>query len=174
MNMQTIRVKDRDAVIQSLRAGVVPALYEPILAGSLTVTAVPAVDWVGDEQVSWVVRDGDKQIFHGGDTMWHGYWWKFAKHFGNFNAAFLPVNGVTGNPPGIEPASDMPGTLTPKQAVTAAKILGAKQLIPIHYGLFNNPPLYREFSNVKMELENESISQQVILHYMAAGNSNEI
>lgn len=155
-------------------AGVVPALYEPVLAGNLTVTAVPAVDWVGDEQVSWVIRDGDKQIFHGGDTMWHGYWWKFAKRFGAFDAVFLPVNGVTGNPPGIEPASEIPGTLTPKQAVTAARILGAKQLIPIHYGLFNNPPLYNEFPNVVDDLEREAVRQQVILHTMPAGGSIEI
>ena len=154
--------------------GIVPNLYEPILAGDLTVTAVPAVDWVGDEQVSWVIRDGDKQIFHGGDTSWHGYWWKFAKRFGAFDAVFLPVNGVTGIPPGIEPVSDIAGTLTPKQAVTAARILSAKQMIPIHYNLFNNPPLYNEFPNVEGELEMEAGKQRVTLNCLASGSCIEI
>jgi L-ascorbate metabolism protein UlaG (beta-lactamase superfamily) len=154
--------------------GIVPTLYEPILAGGLTVTAVPAVDWVGDEQVSWIIREGDKQIFHGGDTMWHGYWWKFAKRFGAFDTVFLPVNGVTGIPPGIEPASEIPGTLTPKQAVTAARILNAKQMVPIHYGVFVNPPFYNEFPNVEEEVEQESVYQRINVKYLSAGESIDI
>jgi L-ascorbate metabolism protein UlaG (beta-lactamase superfamily) len=122
--------------------GIVANLYEPILAGDLVVRAVPALDWVGDEQVSWIVSDGSKSIFHGGDTGWHGNWWKFAKSFGTFDTVFLPVNGITGRVPGIEPVSDIPGSLTPKEAITAARILNTKQLVPIHYDLFNNPPFY--------------------------------
>jgi L-ascorbate metabolism protein UlaG (beta-lactamase superfamily) len=49
-------------------------LYEHFTAGDFTITAVPAVDWVGDEQVSYIISDGKHQILHGGDTNWHGYW----------------------------------------------------------------------------------------------------
>jgi L-ascorbate metabolism protein UlaG (beta-lactamase superfamily) len=154
--------------------GIVATLYEPILAGDLIVTAVPAVDWVGDEQVSWVVSDGSINIFHGGDTAWHGYWWKFAKKFGAFDTVFLPVNGITGRIPGIEPVSDIPGSLTPKEAVTAARILQAKQLVPIHYDLFNNPPKYNQYPNLHETLEMESVRQNVAINYMKAGDIIEI
>ena len=154
--------------------GIIPTLYEPILAGQLTVTAVPAVDWVGDEQVSWVITDGTKRIFHGGDTGWHGYWWKFEKMFGPFDAVFLPVNGATGQVPGIEPASDIPGSLTPKEAVTAARILKAKALVPIHYDLFNNPPSYNQYANLDESLKIESQEQKVAIRYLKAGDTIEI
>jgi L-ascorbate metabolism protein UlaG (beta-lactamase superfamily) len=154
--------------------GIVPTLYEPILAGKLTVTAVPAVDWVGDEQVSWVISDGTTRIFHGGDTGWHGYWWKFEKKFGPFDTVFLPVNGITGQVPGIDSASDIPGSLTPKEAVTAAKILKAKKLVPIHYDLFNNPPFYIQYPDLHEILEMESCRQKIAIYYMKAGDVTEL
>jgi L-ascorbate metabolism protein UlaG (beta-lactamase superfamily) len=154
--------------------GIVPTLYESILAGKLTVTAVPAVDWVGDEQVSWVISDGTTRIFHGGDTGWHGYWWKFIKIFGAFDTVFLPVNGITGQVPGIEPFSDIPGSLTPKEAITAARILQSKKLVPIHYDLFNHPPLYNQYPNLHETLKMESFHQNVQVKYLNAGDIIEI
>jgi L-ascorbate metabolism protein UlaG (beta-lactamase superfamily) len=109
------------------------ALWEPQLLGDFTATAVPASDGYGDPQVSWVVSAGGRRIFHGGDTLWHGHWWRIGRQFGPFDAAFLPVNGARFG--WRKPVSGMPGVLTPEQAVAAATILGARRLIPIHYGV---------------------------------------
>ncbi|MEH6418163.1 MBL fold metallo-hydrolase [Pseudomonas sp. CGJS7] len=109
------------------------ALWEPQLLGDFTATAVPASDGYGDPQVSWVVSAGGRRIFHGGDTLWHGHWWRIGRQFGPFDAAFLPVNGARFG--WRKPVSGQPGTLTPEQAVAAARILGARRLIPIHYGI---------------------------------------
>src|SRR5579859_613864 len=95
------------------------------IAPQLEVTAVPAVDWRGEDQVSWVIQAGSHRLFHGGDTIWHGSWWQIVGRFGGFDWAFLPVNGVITRYPGLAP-SGIPATLTPHQAVVATRLLQAK------------------------------------------------
>jgi len=109
------------------------ALWEPQLLGEFTATAVPASDGYGDPQASWVISAGGRRIFHGGDTLWHGHWWRIGRQYGPFDAAFLPVNGARFG--WRKPVSGQPGVLTPEQAVAAATILGAQRLVPIHYGV---------------------------------------
>ena len=138
-----------------------PKLHETFFIGDFHITAVPAVDWIGDEQISYVISDGKHTILHGGDTDWHGYWWQIAKMYGPFDATFLPVNGVVGAVPQVVPASDMFGTMTPIQAVTATRILGSKILVPMHYGQFDNPPLYNQFPDLEAVLEHAAADQKV-------------
>jgi L-ascorbate metabolism protein UlaG (beta-lactamase superfamily) len=80
-----------------------------------------------------VVSAGGRRIFHGGDTLWHGHWWRIGRQFGPFDVAFLPVNGARFG--WRKPVSGQPGVLTPEQAVAAAAILGARCLVPIHHGV---------------------------------------
>src|SRR3546814_19561889 len=78
--------------------------------------------------MSWVVSAGGRRIFHGGETLWHGHWWRIGRQFGPFDAAFLPVNGARF---GLrKPVSGLPGVLTPKKAVAPANLLGARRLVP--------------------------------------------
>src|SRR5207302_6833608 len=130
------------------------ALWEtvrPPASEGVAITAVPAVDWRGDHQVSWVVDDGEHRIFHGGDTIWHGSWWLIIKRFLSFDVVFLPVNGVIARLSGMEP-SNLPATLTPDQAAVAARVLKARIFCPIHYGQFNNPNTYRQHPDIAAAL----------------------
>jgi L-ascorbate metabolism protein UlaG (beta-lactamase superfamily) len=120
------------------------AVYEPQLLGEFTATAVPAADGYGDQQVSWIVSAGGRRIIHCGDTLWHGSWWRLARQYGPFDAAFLPINGARFG--WRKPVSDVPAVLTPEQAVAAATVLGAKVLVPIHYGVAPSPE-YTETSD---------------------------
>ena len=123
--------------------GVGAALYEPLSVGPFTVTALPAVDGLGDSQISFSVEADGVKLMHFGDTLWHGYWWKIRARCGAPNVVFLPVNGAVTQFPGMTP-SGIPADLTPGQAAAAAAILGAKIACPIHYGAFHNPPVYVE------------------------------
>lgn len=142
--------------------------WETVSVGSFKVTAVPAVDWRGDDQVSWVVEHGTKRLFHGGDTIWHGSWWNIAKRFGNFDVAMLPVNGVVAQFPGIEP-SNLPATLTPEQAAIAARLLKAQLFCPIHYGQFHAPPTYSEQSEIETRLRRSAEAEHVALRIVRDG-----
>lgn len=116
--------------------------------GAFTVTAVPAVDGVGEPQVSWVVEAGGVRILHGGDTMWHGHWWNIASRLGPIDCAFLPANGAVVDFLHRQPAARVPAAMTPEQAVEAAHALGARRLVPIHYGTFAHQRMYVEREDV--------------------------
>lgn len=120
--------------------------YAPIQLGGFLASAVPAVDGLGVQggQVSWVIRGGDRTLFHGGDTLWHGHWWLFRKQFGPFDAAYLPINGFQLK--GMNPPSGIPASMTPEQAVAAGTLLGARVVTPIHYGV-DDPEYYSEYPN---------------------------
>ena len=102
--------------------------------GPFTVTAVPALDGLGDPQVSWVVEAGGARVFHGGDTMFHSAWWLIAGRLGPFDVAALPVNGAVVDAPHLQPPSRLPAAMDPAQAAQAAAILRAGTLVPQHYG----------------------------------------
>lgn len=116
--------------------------WEQIELGPFTITAVPAVDGLGDPQLSWVVEDGSSRAIHLGDTMFHGYWWRIVRRCGPIDSAFLPINGALLDLPPFQPASRRESALTPDQAAEAARILGVKRAVPIHHGGFDIPPFY--------------------------------
>lgn len=124
-------------------------LYEPQVLGDFTATAVPAADGYGDVQVSWVVTGGGRRVIHCGDTLWHGSWWQIGRQYGPFDAAFLPINGARFA--WRKPASGISAVLTPEQAVAAAVVLGARQIVPIHYGV-EGAEGYSELPNVEARL----------------------
>lgn len=141
-------------------------LWEPQLLGDFTATPVPAADGYGDKQVSWVVTGGGRRIFHGGDTLWHGHWWRIGRQFGPFDAAFLPINGARFG--WRKPVSGQPAVLTPEQAVAAADILGARQLVPIHYGIAGSAE-YREVDDPLGELRVAARERAIPVQALAPG-----
>ncbi|MET6999996.1 MBL fold metallo-hydrolase [Chitinophaga defluvii] len=135
-------------------------------AGAVQFTPVFAMDGFGDQQVSWVIEDSTHRILHGGDTIWHNQFWKIGAQYQGFDAVFLPVNGVLMH--FKKPESGGPATLTPEQAIGAAVILGAKVLIPIHYG-FNLPGVYEEYPNVVPRLKEIAAGRGLPLSFLQPG-----
>ncbi len=117
--------------------------WETIELGPFTVTALPAADGTGEEQLSWAVEAGGKRIIHCGDTVLHGWWWPAAEQAGPFDVAFLPVNGAVVNFPWRQPASPLAAAMDPDHAVVAAAALGATRTVPIHFDGFDLDPYYR-------------------------------
>jgi L-ascorbate metabolism protein UlaG (beta-lactamase superfamily) len=117
-------------------------IWESIEIGPFVLTALPAVDGLGDPQVSWVVEADGERILHLGDTVFHGYWWRMAQRHGPFDVVLTPINGAVVNFPHLQPPSPLAAALEPEQAAIAADALGAGELIPIHYDGFEIDPWY--------------------------------
>lgn len=149
------------------------AEWESTTVGPFEITAVPAVDGLGDPQLNWVVAAGGQRIFHGGDTMFHGYWWSIAARYGPFDAAFLPINGAAVALPHLQPASPLPAVLTPGQAVVAGAILQARQVIPIHYGI-HRPPFYVEVEDPATAFRSTAREFGVNARMLAPGESAQL
>jgi L-ascorbate metabolism protein UlaG (beta-lactamase superfamily) len=120
------------------------AVWETVEVGPFRATAVPAVDGFGDVQVAWIVEAAGTRIYHAGDTLFHGAWWRARMRTGDIDYAFLPVNGPRVDLPHRQPSSPRNAVMTPAEAAAAAHILGAREAIPIHYDTIDNPPIYAQ------------------------------
>jgi L-ascorbate metabolism protein UlaG (beta-lactamase superfamily) len=129
------------------------ATWESVTVGPFTCTALPAVDGLGDPQVSWVVEAGGRRVLHLGDTIFHGAWWQMVRRAGPFDVVFAPVNGAVIDFPHQQPASPMPATMEPEQAALAGELLGAGTVVPMHYGGFAFEPHYRPIADARDRFE---------------------
>ena len=120
----------------------VVAPWETVELGPFALSAVPAVDGLGDPQVSWVIAAEGRRILHAGDTLYHGSWWLIAGRHGPLDAVFFPVNGAVLDFPNRQPASPVPADMDPAQAAAAAHVLQAGVAVPIHYDALHHPPAY--------------------------------
>ena len=118
-------------------------VWEGAEAGPFTITALPAVDGLGDPQVSWLVEAEGQRILHLGDTIFHGFWWRMARRHGPFDLVLAPINGAVVDFPHLQPHSSLAAAMEPEQAALAGELLGARTLIPIHYGGYAIDPWYR-------------------------------
>ena len=161
-----------DAVAEVLRADgldrvVGVALGQEFGHGPLRITAEYALDGFGDPQCSWVIEDGARRILHGGDTLWHNQFWRLGSRYQSFDAVFLPINGAVAHLPQLA-FSPVPDTLTPLQAVSAAQLMHARQLIPIHYGL-HIPGNYEEYPAALAETQRLAAEMGVLLSVLDNG-----
>lgn len=108
--------------------------WETVEVGPFEITALPAADGFGDPQVSWSLAAEGCRVLHAGDTLFHGWWWLAAMRCGPFDAVFLPAGGAVVDLPPRQPPSPLPAGMDPTQAAVAAKLLQARQVVPIHYG----------------------------------------
>jgi L-ascorbate metabolism protein UlaG (beta-lactamase superfamily) len=124
--------------------------------GPFTVTALPAVDGTGDPQVSWLIEAQGKHVLHLGDTMFHGWWWRFRERFGAPDLVLAPINGARVSLPHRTPASPLPAAMDPEQAALAAELLGADRLGAIHYDGYALPGLYEPVPDALEQLNARS------------------
>lgn len=117
--------------------------------GPFTLSAVPAVDGLGDPQVSWLVEADGRRVLHLGDTVFHGSFWRIAQRHGPFDLVLVPINGAVVNFPHRQPPSPMSVVLDPEQAALAAEMLGAATVVPIHYDGYQMAPWYQPVGDAR-------------------------
>lgn len=109
----------------------------------LRVTAVPVLHnggrWIADEQVhpkaftGFVVQYHGLTVFFPGDTAYREDIFRdIAARFPKIDLALMPIGPIHPE------AAMLPGHLNPAQALAATRLLGAAQMVPIHFGTFIN------------------------------------
>jgi L-ascorbate metabolism protein UlaG (beta-lactamase superfamily) len=128
-------------------------VWERAEVGPFAITTLPAVDGLGDPQVSWLVEADGQRILHLGDTIFHGFWWRMARRHGPYDVVLAPINGARVDFPHLQPPSPLAAAMEPEQAALAGELLGARTLIPIHYDGFEIDPWYRPVAGSRPRFE---------------------
>jgi L-ascorbate metabolism protein UlaG (beta-lactamase superfamily) len=147
---------------------------ESLEVGPFVLTALTAVDGLGDPQVSWVVEADGQRVLHLGDTIFHGYWWRMAQRHGPFDVVFAPINGAVVNFPHLQPPSPLPAALEPEQAAIAGDALGAGMLIPMHYDGYEIDPWYLPVSDATGRFEAAMEGRSYAARVLEPGESLEV
>lgn len=149
------------------------AVWERIEAGPFALTALPAVDGLGDPQIAWVVEADGQRVLHLGDTVFHGYWWRMAQQHGPFDVVFAPINGAVVNFPHLQPHSPLPAAMTPEQAAVAGEALGAQALVPMHYDGYAIDPWYDPIDDAASRFEAAMSGRSYAARVLEPGESFE-
>ncbi|TAM84265.1 MAG: MBL fold metallo-hydrolase [Acidobacteria bacterium] len=110
-----------------------------VVIGEYKLTAVPAAhDDLTPEYLGYVMQFGPWTIYHSGDTLLYGGMAARLRKFA-IDVALLPINGRA-------PERRVAGNLNAREAAELGKAIGARVVIPCHYGMFTfNTADPREF-----------------------------
>jgi L-ascorbate metabolism protein UlaG (beta-lactamase superfamily) len=147
--------------------------YEIATFGPFDVTALPAVDGLGEPRTSFFIELDDIRMIHCGDTLWHGYWYKWATDYGPLTVTFVPISGALVEVPGVS-ATNVPTVMTPMQAAAAADVLCAQLVIPTHYGRTARPKGFEEQPNALEDFEREARRRNLNYRVLKPGEEIEL
>lgn len=127
----------------------------------ITVTFVPAQHWsrrgLMDTNTSWwggfVLEKNGLCLYHAGDTGWFDGFSEIGRRTGTIHAAMLPIGAYA-------PRWFMrPQHINPEEAVKAMRRLGAKHLVPMHWGTFklSDEPLDEPIRRLQSAWERENL-----------------
>ena len=150
------------------------AVWEQLEVGPFAITALPAVDGLGDPQVAWLVEADGQRVLHLGDTIFHGYWWRMARRHGPFDVVFAPINGAVVNFPYLRPPSPLAAAMEPEQAALAAELLGAATVVPMHYDGFEIDAFYRPVPEAAARFEAAASGRPYDARTLEPGESLEL
>ena len=149
-------------------------IWQRAEAGPFTITALPAVDGLGDPQISWLVEADGQRVLHLGDTVFHGYWWRMGRRGGPFDLVLAPINGAVVDFPHLQPPSPLPAAMEPEQAAIAAESLRARTVAPIHYGGLTIDPFYRPIGDAAERFRAASSGRSYKAAMLEPGESVEL
>ena len=104
--------------------------------GPITVTAIPAVHFSSRSlfdrnETLWTgysISDGNTKVYFSGDTGYHSIFKDLGRRYGPFDLGLVPIGAY-------KRASNLKSThTTPEEAVQLGRDLGAKTLVPMHWG----------------------------------------
>lgn len=145
-------------------------VWDELLFNELEVIHTPSHHWgarflhdTHRDYGGYIIRAGGKSVFHCGDSAWFDGFTEIGKRF-DIDVALMPI-GAYDAPSGRDVH------LNPEEAVRAFVELGAKVMIPMHYGTFplGNEPLGEPVERLLQEADRLGISQQVLIPEAGVG-----
>ncbi|MDD2780894.1 MBL fold metallo-hydrolase, partial [Sulfuricurvum sp.] len=111
--------------------------WESLMVGGLFITFVPSKHWSNRTQIDmnkalwggYVIQNSDHTLYHSGDSAYGEHFKEIKERF-EIDEVFLPIGAYRPEP------IMRHFHISPLEALQAAEDLGAKTLIPIHYGTF--------------------------------------
>jgi len=111
--------------------------WESVMVGGLFITLVPSKHWSNRihfdmNKALWggyVIQNSEHTLYHSGDSAMGEHFKEIRERF-DIDEAFLPIGAYRPEP------IMRHFHISPPEALQAARDLGAKTLIPIHYGTF--------------------------------------
>jgi L-ascorbate metabolism protein UlaG (beta-lactamase superfamily) len=149
-------------------------VWERAEVGPFAITALPAVDGLGDPQVSWLVEAGGQRVLHLGDTVFHGYWWRMSRRHGPFDVVLAPINGAVVDFPHLQPPSPLAAAMEPEQAALAGELLRARAVVPIHYDGYAIDPWYHPVEDPRVRFEAATAGRSYETRVLEPGESLEL
>jgi L-ascorbate metabolism protein UlaG (beta-lactamase superfamily) len=148
--------------------------WEQAELGPFTITPLPAVDGLGDPQVSWLVEAEGQRVLHLGDTIFHGYWWRMSRRHGPFDLVLAPINGPVVDFPHLQPPSSLAAAMEPAQAALAAELLRARTVVPIHYDGYSVDPWYLPVEDPRPSFEAAAAGRSYEARALEPGQSFDL
>ncbi len=150
----------KDADIKEL------AWYEEVNISGLSITSVPASHWhrrglFDFNKALWcsfVIKSKNRTIFFAGDTAFDQHLKEIKSKNFQIDIALMPIGAY-------KPVQIMKQShLNPQEALSATEILGAKMMIPYHYGTFklSDEPIGEPHSWIKKLAKQSKIKIKVL------------
>ncbi len=149
--------------------------WESVEAGGLRVTLTPARHWsrrspADANKTLWggfVIEGGGRAVYHAGDSGYFDTFAEIGRRFPGLEAAILPIGSYA-------PAWFMePNHMNPEQAGQAFLELGARRLVPMHWGTFQltDEPISEPIGRLCAWWEKSDPGNGRRLHAMSVGET---
>lgn len=139
-------------------------VWDELKFGELEIVHTPSHHWgarflhdTHRDYGGYIVRTGGKNVFHCGDSAYFDGFSEIGKRY-DIDVALMPIGAY-------ESPSGRDVHMNPEEAVRAFVDLGAKLLIPMHYGTFmlGNEPTEEPVNRLLAEADRCGISEQVLI-----------
>lgn len=141
--------------------------WQSARVGTLTITCTPAQHSSGrsvtltDQNLrlwsSWVVAAEHRRFYFAGDTGYFPGFAEIGRRLGPFDVAALPIGGYSDYP------QHHPNHVSPEESVRAFQDLGARRLVPMHWGTFelNREPYGEPPARLLREAQRRGVADDV-------------
>ena len=140
-------------------------VWDHVEFNSLNVVHTPSHHWgarylhdTHRDYGGYLIESGGKSVFHCGDSAWFDGFAEIGRRLPNIDVALMPI-GAYDAPSGRDVH------MNPEEAVRAFAEIGAKVMIPMHYGTFplGNEPIGEPVERLLMEADRLGISEKILI-----------